>query len=588
MDKRILGIIGMGPRGGYALENLILALKNKKSLSQIHILLFEETDNFGNGQVYDINQNQNNWINISERILLLHKRAAIDFAEGQIPSFPSYHEWINTDFSVLPREQTDTYPPRAKIGKYLQERFQTLVYPLLKAKIVSLFKERVEEVTLISQNKISIKTNLKTYTDIDEVLLTIGHQQTELSKQISEWDKFVSNKKNIVLFKSPYPIAQFLMHEKLNEKSIIGVRGFGLAMIDVVRGIAAKYGSFIVTDQDTKTCIYESVHGSKAMFVPFSLDGLPPVPKPLNAQIDKWFEPTKAQISDFEKKIGNALTQKEAGSPYFLIRAFAPIAAKIYVGLPQSNLQEILSVKDIERIIVAWLQDYRFEHQIITPLAQSVKKTMHDFVGMATGREAISLDYCIGQVWRHCQPSIYKKLSFNECSPKVFAEIIDLDEATKRYSYGPPVESIQQMLALVEGDVMLLEMLNNPEIEMTNDGWCFHSKGKLITADVMINSVLDAPKIESVSSSIMKNLLSNNLIEAVHDELGVSTDENGYVMSENINNNIPIALLGRLAKGTIIGVDAILECFGTRPQKWAIEATNHHVDWLTENSAQKE
>jgi len=88
----------------------------------------------------------------------------------------------------------------------------------------------------------------------------------------------------------------------------------------------------------------------------------------------------------------------------------------------------------------------------------------------------------------------------------------------------------------------------------------------------MINSVLDAPKINSVNSSIIQNLLSNNLIEAVHDELGISTDENAYVISQEKSRKIPIALLGRLAKGTIIGVDAILECFGKRPEQWATEA----------------
>ena len=69
-------------------------------------------------------------------------------------------------------------------------------------------------------------------------------------------------------------------------------------------------------------------------------------------------------------------------------------------------------------------------------------------------------------------------------------------------------------------------------------------------------------------------------IQVVQDDLGVATDENAYLISKNKNNTIPIALLGRLAKGTVIGVDAILECFGPRPRQWAKKSAANHTRWL--------
>lgn len=579
-DRKI-GIIGVGPRGGYALENFIIELNRKNILSQIHMLLFEETGYFGNGQVYDINQVKTNWINITERALRLEKRLEIKCEAIHIPSFPSYHEWTNKDYDTLPKTTEDTFPPRGEVGKYLAERFQTLVNPLLEANIVSLFNERVENVKMISNHKMVLTTNENTYEDVDEILLTIGHQPTELSKQLIEWDKFVADNPKSTLFKSPYPIANFLTSENLTTESSIGIRGFGLAMIDVARAIAEKFGKFVIEDEATKLCSYQTTHEIKKMLIPFSLDGLPPAPKPLNAKIDEWFAPTDAQISTFEDLIKDTQTQKEAESPQFLISAFAPIAAKIYRSLPKNNLNGKLSLSQIEELIHLYLQNEVFEHTIITPVNQSAEKTMQDFVGMATGKEAVSLDYCIGQVWRHCQPSIYEKLSFNECSEEVFAEIIALDERLKRYSYGPPVESIQQLLALLETEVLTLKMVNNPEFELTKDGWLLKTENKSITANMMINSVLDAPKIKAVSSPIVKQMLTNDLLEVVHDDLGVSTDENGYIIPETKNHEIPVALLGRLAKGTVIGVDAILECFGIRGKKWASEAANRHEKWLS-------
>lgn len=580
---RKVGIIGIGPRGGYALERLIFELADKNGLANIHLFLFEATGNFGNGQVYDLHQNESNWINISERILKLDERKALKTKTLEIPSFPSYHQWIAKDFHTASEEDVDTYPPRAQIGAYLSQRFQSLIKPLIQSNIASLYEQKVKEVKWLKQDKLQIITDTNTYEDLDEILLTIGHQPTALSQQIVDWDKFATNKKDITLFKTPYPVANYLNHKNLKEQSTIGIRGFGLAMIDVVRAIAEKFGSFTITEEKSQSCIYQSEQTAKNRFIPFSLDGLPPAPKPLNAQIDKQFEPSEASITNFKKQIENKRIQREATSPHFLIAAFAPIAASIYTALAQSNNSQNLAKEDIEKLIVQYLKDHDFTHPLIVSKEQSAEQSMKDFVGMAIGEKAVSLDFCIGQVWRHCQPTIYQALSFNDCSESVFADIIALDEWTKRYSYGPPVASIQQLLALVEAGVLNLDLVNDPDIEWTDEGWQFQLAEQSITATIMIDSVLDSPKIKAVKSPIVENMLNDDLIQAVHDDLGVSTDDYGYLISKNKDQKIPIALLGRLAKGTIIGVDAILECFGTRPQQWAKQAASNHVDWLNKN-----
>lgn len=579
---RKVGIIGVGPRGGYALERLIIELAQQDSLSNIHISLFEATGNFGNGKVYDLDQNTSNWINITERVLELEERKAITTKILKIDSFPSYHQWINKDFSTHSDNEIDTYPPRAKIGKFLSERFLSLIEPLLKNKIVSLHRQRVTKVEWIDNNELKIITESDNYKTFDEILLTIGHQTTELSKQANKWNKYTCENKDIIFFKSPYPTYNYLNHKNLNSNTTIGIRGFGLAMIDVVRAIAEKFGEFSF-NQKNEIYTYTSSYEIKHMFVPFSLDGLPPVPKPLNERIDNWFKPCEKSLINFEKKISNTEVHRKAKNYDFLTTAFAPIAANIFFNLPNANKAQDISQKQLEKLIIHWLQNQRLEHILITSSCQSVEKNMQSFVAMASGKALINLDYCIGQVWRHCQPSIYKSLSFNQCSDEVFAQIIALDESTKRYSFGPPVESIEKMLALFKADILRLDMVNNPNIELTKKGWKFEHLDKSITTKIMIDSVLDSPKIKQVSSSLVQNMLDDGFIKVVQDDLGVSTNQNGYLISSNKNQKIPIALLGRLAKGTIIGVDAILECFGVRPKQWAKQAAQNHINWLHKN-----
>ena len=124
--KRKLGIVGVGPRGGHALERFIAQLAQQNRFSNIQIVLFEATGNFGDGHVYNTNQTESNWINITERILELQERKTIQTPILEVPGFPSYHDWIDKNLS----DKVDAFPPRAKIGSYLNQRFSSLIAPL--------------------------------------------------------------------------------------------------------------------------------------------------------------------------------------------------------------------------------------------------------------------------------------------------------------------------------------------------------------------------------------------------------------------------------------------------------------------------
>ncbi len=575
-NNRQLAIIGIGPRGGFAFENIILELIERNAMSHIHFLLFEETGNFGNGAIWDVTQEETNWVNIHERALELEGRKQIRSAVIDIPAFPSYHEWIGIDFSKLSDAVADSYPPRATLGRYLKERFETLAKPLLDGNWVTLIEEKVIKVDVLESKKLQIKTSQAVYKDVDELLLTIGHQPTKLTEEMISWEKYSSQNENVTLFKNAYPVKAFLYNNALDQNATVAVRGFGLAMIDVVRAIAEKFGAFTRIDEDTHACNYHSELNIKGMIVPFSLDGLPPVPKPFNAAIDAQFKPSDIQLKQYGKTISQTTLQNEANSPSFLLAAFAPIAVQVFMDLNHKVAVD-KTANELETIIMRWLEDPTKDYEGMVPLNASAMVMMQNYVDMATGKAPISLDYCIGQVWRHCQPTMYEKLSFNKCSDEVFASIIEIDEQSKRFSYGPPVAAIQQLLALIEQGILSIDFLKEPEIELTNAGWKFikNKKDKIIT--ILIDSVLDAPKVDEVSSPLVEHLLDSDIITEVHDELGIDIEESGLVCSEIETDICSIALLGRLAKGTVIGVDAMLECFGPRPKKWATAAAKRHT-----------
>ncbi|PYE81583.1 FAD-NAD(P)-binding protein [Winogradskyella epiphytica] len=560
-----LAIIGIGPRGLYALENLLIELE--KANKNIEILLFELSDNPGAGHVWHINQSDSNWMNITERALIgIVGRPKIKYDNIFIEAFPSYHEW--SQFSQA-ATNPDTFPARKKLGKYLHERFNSLHKALNTSKSNQLIASKVLRLDIESSH-IKILTASNTYI-CDDVLLSIGHQSTELDDQLESWTSHTKNSPKRELYTDPYPLQQF-KHLKNNFISYIGIRGYGLAMIDVMRYLTINnYGNFKVIDSSTFETVYYKTKEQHLKLIPFSLDGLPMVPKPLNESIDNWYKPSSKEIEQFKSEVEKVSRKNnDVNSIAFLMKPFAKITARIFLDLKDKAIQHELNAEQLESVVLNWSKDEEFSHSLFQDETLAPYHLIQHYVNMALGKSPITLDYCIGQVWRHCQPTLYKAFSHAKVNNEIIETVIALDEFSKRFSYGPPIESMQQVLALVDADILNLDFIKDPNIEMVDEGWKFeNSQGKSETCSVIINSVLDAPKLLDVNTSLIKDLLNNDLIKPIHSKLGIETSKDGYVNSELEGSHPNIAVLGRLAKGSVIGVDAILECFGPRIEDWA-------------------
>ncbi len=576
VTKRVVAIIGLGPRGMHAMERLLYRLANLRGLKGLQLLLFDRSENPGSGAIYDPGQPKSNWMNLSERALDIPQRPEVK-GSVEIPYFPSYHEWIGKNFNEIHSDEEDYYPPRAKVGHYLTQRFATIYQSIHTAGLASLYQEkiiRIEE----SEDRLKIETLSGKQFMADEILLTTGHQPTRLSAQMDKWVESTNRRQNLHLFVTPYPVEQFFKSNQLNPRSKIAIRGFGLAMIDVVRTIAEKFGNFTV-DEETHTLIYQSDLRLTDLLFPFSTNGLPMAPKPVSSVIDQWFLPSASQLDGLGEKIGDPVIQAGANSSRFLVNAIVKIVVEVYSKLP-SRIELVGGKEEIEHVARRWLENEGFQHRAIISQDQPPQKSISDFIRMGLGMRKISLDYCIGQVWRHCQPVIHDCLSFNQCTEEVFAQIIDLDERMKRYAYGPPVRSMQQLLAMEKAGVLRLDMVNNPEIELTDKGWVLRYDGKSTTTDIMIDSVLDPPDLEKVGSPLFRSILQSDQLKVDYDNMGIKTGPDSYMLSTMAKTRLSIALLGRHARGTALGVDSILRCFGLRADLWAKTAASNHIKWL--------
>lgn len=570
-----LAIVGLGPRGHYALERFVQELSRAGTVKAVRILLVEETEQLGNGPVWDLSQPDSNWSNVNARILELPERPEINLGTALIEGFPSYHDWAAKKPTARSADNSDHYPPRSVVGTYLHERFATLLHPLVEHGIAKLVQERAVAVALTEKGScVTTRSGVKFFAD--QVLLTVGHQPTQQDPQIKGWRAEIEAKDSLCLFDEPYPVGPIVDSIKTRTEAAIAVRGYGLATIDVVRSIAVSHGSFSLRDEQSRELTFAPTGEVAPTIIPFSLDGLPMGPKPVTEHLDRQFAPSEKILEALGRELSDPELQARATGKAFLLDAMTPVIVSVFRGLEHKRDDAPFDHDALHHLVKAWIEDPAQGHKCCLDTDQPPIDLLKNLVQIANGSAPVSLDYCIGQVWRHCHPTIYSSLSHSALSDDILAEIILTDESMKRYAFGPPIESLQQLIALYEAGMLDLAYLADPDITVIDHGWVLTSGDHHATAQIMVNAVLDAPKIADVRSPLIEGLLHDGLVAPVHDELGVATTADGYVISQN-ENILPIAVLGRLAKGAIIGVDAILECFGERPRTLASSAAKRAV-----------
>ena len=563
-----VAIIGCGPRGLSALESLY----SVASASDIvpNVIVFERTEHPGAGQVWDPEQSQCNWLNVSERAVDIPQRKEIRIMDFIIPEFPNFQRWIGYFEKEHPETEPDKFGMRVQLGEYLSQRFRSIADVLEKLGVMTYIEGEVDYADVKDDHVIINILGGKSFTS-NEAVLTIGHQPIEFDEQLAQWQNRAIQLDGVELFTQPYPLNRILKSKGLSPESSVAIRGFGLAMMDVVRALTqGRGGTFKILNKETRKMQYLPSGQEPKSILPFSLDGLPMASKPVNKKIDMYYVPSKEQLERYKTSVHEAIHKGEVPqTTAFLIDAIAPLVSQKFLALNEKALEHDLTEGEIQSVAKSWLLDGNYEHEFILSKKIPAEKTMERFVGMANGTEKVSLDFCSGHVWRHCQPTMYDLISFAPLSDELIAEIVALDERLKRYSYGPPIDSLQQLLALIRASILSFDFVKDPEIELSEKGWQIGKEGKRQIANIMVNSVLDAPQILKVVSPLPKSLLNESEVEPLHDDLGIRTDETGLVETENDNGKNRIAVLGRLAKGTLIGVDAIAECFGKRSRLWA-------------------
>ena len=535
------------------LEQLYSSLSRKRDSQKTHTTIFETTDSYGTGRAWDPEQAQVTISNISDRALdTLHERLPFEYLGASIPAYPSYHQWLKQEFDLEIVPSKDSYSTRQRLGRYLNERGTSIVLPLQNLGVVTIKSEEVLEINKHAEELV-LKTDKNEYA-FKKVVLALGHLPTRpdsLRKDLMDHAETF----DLDYCKNPYSSeARTLLQ---NSENVI-IKGFGLTMIDLMHiAIEVSVGSF---ETKPNSVFLEYVGKYETVLIPYSLDGLPMVPKPIGKALDDVFETVSLGrdqvIADLKKDI-------QEGKIENIDQVLKPIAAlifKAYQRFEEKYSNADLTADDAENLIVEWLKYQKVSHPHIIDTQMCAHQYLKITCEMANGLRPFSLDYTIGQIWRELQIDMYYLYTYDLLPKSVVSEFSRIEDQTKRYSFGPPLRSMMEMLALVEAGVINLDFVKLPEIRIDSDGYHLSKNGNRITSLNFIDSVLDKPNYDIMIDPLMESLTQHQLVEAFDDHMGIHVDAQGshVVDSQTIDG---LYSIGRNCKGSLFGTDSIIDCF---------------------------
>ncbi len=530
-----IAMIGAGPRGLGAIEALI----NCRSAGDrpLELIIFDDLMLAGAGPNFDPAQTPYCVLNTPLRDIEL------------APTFPlpcgSFRQWQKEQDAC----DGERFPTRAELGTYLTTRFQDvtgiagsdLALTTHAAHVSGLLRKKDGWHVSIAGNSLG---------PFDEVVLVPGQPRTAPDKQCVAWADHA--RKNDLCFTSAYPDVQLLAAARDWTTRAVAIRGLGLSTFDVLRILTVGCGGSF------ENGAYEKSGAEPERILAFSLDGQPPFPKPVDKAHDDRFNPNDKEIELFEAALAKAVLQHPEGALGLICNAL--------VG-PTRRIGSEMGAECKNADINDWLETERK-----SPGGQESRAatdTLRQGIGMAAGTIPPTVGYIIGQLWRKLQDQLRAGFNGASIEPDTACAIVGFDDGLKRYSYGPPLASSQELLALIDCNLVDLSVAVDPDIELFQSGWRLTSGDAEASVSVMIDAVISTPSLETVSDPLIVQLKSANLLQSKYRGSGANTRPDGRAISADGQASDGLCLLGRLASGSVIAVDSIHDCFGASSTRWA-------------------
>ena len=395
------------------------------------------------------------------------------------------------------------------------------------------------------------------------ILLATGH-----CYQNKPLLKVIGNKIPKNYFTSAYPIEPL---NEISEKKKVGIIGWGLTFIDVVLALTEGRGGQFDEQGNYITS------GKEPILLPFSRNQLPILPRgPIDGKNiyqlkyinQNWLEELKRnsnpQKIDFNKDIFPRLEQELKFAYY-------------------STLLQTRDEHSVEQYIQTIPEDQRFSYNKLlfpklTPLS-SVQETYLNYLDFiieeAKKGELKSPLMAAAAVWREASTylaELYQGGGFTGESQLHLDQ--NLFGAFCRTSYGPPIENMKKMKALLKAGIIQTKWLDKVDLEFVEmeNKFQISSNQHKEKVDYIIDARIARPDLQSNNSNLYRNMYENHLVKPFNNEGYlpgcVDLNNNGKV---NHSKKYNIYFYGSNTEGVLLDNDTLSRKKNNLSRSWVYE-----------------
>ncbi|WP_233753484.1 FAD/NAD(P)-binding protein [Algoriphagus sp. AGSA1] len=584
-----IAFIGFGPKGLYGLERLLANLALKKNAFPIELHLFNKSDSFGAGDIYNPKQ--------PLYLLMNYSNGHINMWAEKLPApvvpYPrSFMEWLSGHKDEFPDPIADGFSPRATVGRYLSEGFEQLINScpdhikiIRHVGEVKNIEKTGESYRLIYHHRNS--GYLRSESNIQNILISTGHPSVNDSEYLSE--------PNYIDF--IYPVTHRLSQIPIGSK--VAIKGMGLTFIDAVLGLTEGRNGKFMTKANKVTYVRSGLEPEK--IYPFSKSGLLMMPrgstfgKPsyspsfFNEDLLKYLDTLDGK-HDFERQL-LPLIEQEFISVYY---------SKVFQEHGM-NLHLTQDFSEVKFQIDAFLDKHpdipRFDfHDFLT--APLPKDNLHgntqDYIRFCIEQAEIGVEKspfaATADLWRRLSDSfngLYKFGGLLPQSQKLFLE--KYAGQLNRLSYGPPIENMKKIEALADAGLIDFSFSQDPML-LRNDVYTLATdKGKSIHADILIDARIPKVHLHQCAGELFDNMVAQGLISPyVNRQEGrldyrpgcLAINEKGQPIDESGLANTSLTFYGTPTEGLTYDNDTLSREKNDFVSEWAKD--------LTENLYKKE
>lgn len=545
--RRAIAIVGLGPRGTYALERLLDRARSLPPEAGLEITAFEPHPAPGAGPVYDPSQPPYLRMNFAAELVdMWCPDKGLLPSERRLP----FSAWRRSETGRAAGRDGDgasqPFPPRAEVGAYLEDGLRQLLAAAPASARIAVERAAVRALRPLGDGwELELTTNgeagpgASESAHFDEVLLCTGHLPGPAGGPPLE----AAAPAGPARIESVYPVER-LSPQRVPAGSRVGVRGFALTFIDAALALSeGRGGRFLGSGEGADPLRYEADGAEPVAIHPYSRSGRPMLAKPGPGLAASLPGVTEAGAAGRERLLGGSGSPSVAETllPQLAVTAERLLAA---AGVatepgPAAELGRLLAPSPGARPDPA------------------VREQLRRSIEIGAGRAAPDAAWALGQSWRSLYPAIVERFGADRMRAREWPAFRRLALEMERIAFGPPLVNAAKLLALI--DAGLVRLGEGPHLPAAPPA----------EAQVLIDAVSPPPGAAHLTTGPIGGLLERGLLRIPPGRRGIELGPEAQCIAADGDPVPGLAALGRISEDWVIGNDTLNRRLHPHPDRWA-------------------